>query len=264
MYTKHAYTPPGGHVGETKKAIGYTRRAIGYTRVSTEEQARDGVSLAAQADLLSRYCAERGLELVEVIEDAAVSGAVPIAKRRGGARVVDALETHRVDALVAAKLDRLFRSSIDCAVMSDRWRSLGVELHILDVHVDTTDPRGEFFLTIMSAVAQLERKLIGERVKAVLMYKRANGEVTGGKTRYGERVAADGVHIEADPDECEVIEQILAMRDAGFTLRAIVDKLNEAAQTARGVAWHLNTVVRIIKREKARVEAARLRGEDDE
>jgi DNA invertase Pin-like site-specific DNA recombinase len=65
-------------------------RAIGYVRVSTAKQV-DGHSLEAQTAAIRAYCASRGLELVDIVVDAAESGRTPLAERDGGRRVLSAI-----------------------------------------------------------------------------------------------------------------------------------------------------------------------------
>lgn len=85
------------------------RVVVGYVRVSTEEQAAEGVSLDAQEAALRAYSAMRGLTLVEVVIDAGVSAGKPLSSREGGRRVLDLVKRGKVGAVIAWKLDRLFR-----------------------------------------------------------------------------------------------------------------------------------------------------------
>lgn len=63
-------------------------KAICYIRVSTEEQARAGVSLEAQEEKLRAYCQLQGLEILEIVREEGVSASKPLGTRPGGARVV--------------------------------------------------------------------------------------------------------------------------------------------------------------------------------
>ena len=57
-------------------------KAIGYVRVSTEEQAREGVSLENQKDRIRNYCQYKGFSLAQIIEDAGISGGKNKARAR--------------------------------------------------------------------------------------------------------------------------------------------------------------------------------------
>ena len=74
-----------------------------YVRVSTAEQARSGLSLDAQVENARAYCAFKGFTVVEVVEDAGVSGGIALARRPGGARVRELFETVPCGTLVACK-----------------------------------------------------------------------------------------------------------------------------------------------------------------
>lgn len=66
-------------------------KAICYVRVSTEEQARGGVSLEAREEKLRAYCQLQGLEILEIVWEEGVSAFKPLGTRPGGARVAEAL-----------------------------------------------------------------------------------------------------------------------------------------------------------------------------
>ncbi len=123
------------------------RKIAGYVRVSTEEQSREGISLDAQRARIEAYCAMRGLELVELVDDPGVSASKPLRARAGGQRLLDLLRRRRITGIVAFKLDRLFRNCADCLGNVEVWDRAGVGLHLLDLGgsaIDTssaTEPR---------------------------------------------------------------------------------------------------------------------------
>jgi DNA invertase Pin-like site-specific DNA recombinase len=100
-------------------------------------QVDDGTSLEAQRAAVERYAHGMGLELVTVIEDAGVSGSVPLAQRPGGRRVLEMIERGEVGAVIAPKLDRLFRDAEDALKVTREWDERGVAMHLLDLRVDT-------------------------------------------------------------------------------------------------------------------------------
>ena len=81
------------------------RKVAGYVRVSSEEQSREGISLDAQRARIVAYCAMRGLDLVELVEDPGVSAAKPLNARPGGQRILELLRRRRIAGVVAFKLD---------------------------------------------------------------------------------------------------------------------------------------------------------------
>jgi site-specific DNA recombinase len=101
-------------------------KAIAYVRVSTIEQADEGVSVDAQQAAVRAYCTLRGLDLAEIMVDAAVSGGKVLESRHGGKRVLEAVRKRTVRAVVACKLDRLFRDAGDCLNVTKDWDRAGV------------------------------------------------------------------------------------------------------------------------------------------
>ena len=81
------------------------KNAVGYIRVSTADQAKEGVSLEAQADRLRAYCQMRGLNLVEIVADEGVSGTVPFCDREGGRKVLAMVKAGMVTEIIGLKLD---------------------------------------------------------------------------------------------------------------------------------------------------------------
>jgi len=228
-----------------------TNAAAAYIRVSTEEQAREGVSLAAQEQRVRAYCTMRGLDLVAVVIDAGVSAGKPLHKREGGSKVLALLKSGKVQHVVAVKLDRLFRDCADCLEVTRRWDRASVALHLIDLGgqaVDTSSAMGRFFLTVMAGAAEMERNLVSERVKAALAYKRSKGEKLGGDVPFGAKLATDGITLERCPIEARAEELIVALRADGMSIRAIAAHLNSQGVPSRGKAWHPTTVARLLKR----------------
>ena len=83
------------------------------------------------------------------------------------------------DVVVAKSLDRLSRSTKDLFEIIDVIKNKGAKLKILDMNVDTSTPQGEFFLTIMAGMAELERKTIVERTKEGVAIAKAAGKYRG-------------------------------------------------------------------------------------
>lgn len=231
-----------------------TVRAVAYVRVSTDEQARSGLGLEAQVERIRAYAAFRGLELVEIVTDAGVSGSVPLAKRPGGRKVCDMVEAGAVNAVVGAKLDRLFRDAADCLTMTRTWDDAGVGLHLLDLGVDTTTATGRAFLTMAAAFAELERNLIGERTAAALGALRSQGVRLGrapfGASRADKRDEAGRRTWEAVQDEAATVRLMVELRAEGRSLREIAAELTaRGIPTQRGGAWQACTVGKILARE---------------
>jgi len=200
---------------------------VGYIRVSTGEQAEAGASLPAQRTAIEAEADRRGWDLVEVFEDAGVSGK-SMSGRKALQAALSAVETGEASGLVVSKLDRLSRSVVDAVSLLERSQREGWTLVCCDIGVDTSTPSGEAMASMMATFAQLERRLIGQRTKDALAARRA-----------------EGVRLGRPPTlPRKVVERIVRDRDSGMGWTAIGRRLDaEGIPTAHGGArWYAATV----------------------
>src|SRR5438105_1968455 len=115
---------------------------LGYVRVSTDEQARDGVSLDAQAAKIRDYCRLHELPLARVLVDRGLSGKG--LDRPALQELFTAAEAGQVAGIVVYKLDRLSRRTRDLLDLVDRLERAGVALHSLQEKLDTKSAVGRF------------------------------------------------------------------------------------------------------------------------
>ncbi|TMB17099.1 MAG: recombinase family protein [Deltaproteobacteria bacterium] len=142
-----------------------------YLRVSTSEQ-----TVENQRNDLRAYCAARGWNNVIEYSDTA-SGTRE--RRPGLDHLMSEVKSRRVDVVVVAAFDRLGRSVRHLVETLELLRHLDVEFISLREQIDTGSPLGQAVFTIIAAIAQLERSLIVERVKAGLRRARAEGKRLG-------------------------------------------------------------------------------------
>lgn len=225
--------------------------AVGYARVSTLDQAREGVSLEAQQERIRLYCAANALELSAIYTDEGESAGTPLAERAKGAELVRAIDAGNVSAVVALKLDRLFRNAVDCLDTVQRWEKGKTALHLIDMGgqaLNTRSAAGRFFLTIMAAAGEMERLLIGERTATALAEKKRQGVRLGG-VPFGFREARPGGPLIAHAVELRAVRLILSCADEGMSLRGIAARLTaDGHRTQRGGHWQAETVRKIIER----------------
>ncbi len=222
-----------------------TTRAVAYIRVSTDKQADEGVSLAAQREKLRAYASLYDLEIVAYVEDAGASAKT--LDREGLQRALAMLDAGEADALLVAKLDRLTRSVRDLdTLLSAHFAEGRRDLLSVAENIDTRSAAGRLVLNILASVSQWEREAIGERTREALAHKKARGERVGG-VPFGFRVAPDGATLEQDADEQEALALIRALRADGLSIRAIADELERRGVAARGARWSKSSVGRICK-----------------
>ena len=207
-----------------------TSPVVGYVRVSTAEQADSGLGLEAQRRAIHQECERRGWELLGIEEDAGWSGKV--AGRPGLQRALAACKAGQAGGLVVAKLDRLSRSVQQAAALLAEAEHEGWALVALDLGVDLSTPSGEVMAHVLAAIAQFERRLIGQRTKDALAVRRAQG------VRLGRPVMLPAA----------VVDRIATERRAGRPLAAIADGLRtDGIATAHGgAAWWPSTVAKVL------------------
>ena len=221
-----------------------TQRVVGYVRVSTDRQADQGSSLEAQEAKVRAMATVQGATLLEVIVDGGESGRS--LNRPGLQRLLSLVNSGEVTSVIIPKLDRLTRSVKDLCQLLELFERKNVALVSVAESLDTGSAAGRLVITIMGAVSQWEREAIGERTRDVLSHKRSNGERVG-NIQYGYRLSGDGLHVEPEPNEQEVLAAIRALRGRHRSLREIAAALNDRGlRTRRGSKWRHEYVKNVI------------------
>jgi DNA invertase Pin-like site-specific DNA recombinase len=151
-----------------------TAKVAIYARVST---ANNGQSPEMQLRELREYCARRNWTVAGEYVDVGISGAKD--SRPELNRLIADSHRRRFDAVVVWKFDRFARSVSHLLKALETFQALGIEFVSLTEGVDTSTPAGRMIFTVLGAVAELERSLIRERVKAGLRNAKAKGKHVG-------------------------------------------------------------------------------------
>jgi DNA invertase Pin-like site-specific DNA recombinase len=145
-----------------------------YARVST---AGNGQDPAMQTRELREYCDRRGWTVAGEYVDIGISGTKE--RRPELDRLLAEAHRRRFDAVVVWRFDRFARSVSHLLRALETFKALGIEFVSLSEQVDTSTPTGKMVFTVLGAVAELERSLIVERVRAGLRNARAKGKRLG-------------------------------------------------------------------------------------
>jgi DNA invertase Pin-like site-specific DNA recombinase len=218
-------------------------RAAIYARFSSDLQ--DLRSIADQVDLARRYAETRGLNVVEVYDDAAISGASTL-NRPGLLRLIADAQARKFNVIVTESLDRLSRSQADIAALYERLQFLGVRIETLadgavsEIHIGLKGTMSALFL---KDLAQKTRRGQIGRVKA--------GRIPGGKS-YGYDVLKDGDdrgRRAINEDEAAVIRRIFHEYATGKGPLSIVRDLNrEQVPGPTGRHWNASALLGSPKR----------------
>jgi DNA invertase Pin-like site-specific DNA recombinase len=189
--------------------------------VSTAKQANEGESLDVQRRQLKGYADMHGLTIDETMVEEGVSGSVPVLERPQGGLLFAKLK--KGDAVIAPKLDRLFRSALDALTVVEDLKNRGVSLHLLDLGGDISgNGLSKLFLTIAAAFAEAERDRIRERITQVKADQKARNRYLGGTVPFGFR-QGEGGELVRDEDAQEGIRQVTGLWAEGKALRPISD-----------------------------------------
>ena len=152
-----------------------TKRAAVYLRVSTMDQHAE-----TQLHDLRQLAGQRGFEIAETYTDH-ISGTR--AKRPGLDKLMSDARRGRFDVVLVWACDRLARSVRHFLEVLDEFNHLGIEFVSFRAQLDTGGPLGRAVVVIISVVAELERNLIVERVKAGMRRARMEGQRIGRPAR---------------------------------------------------------------------------------
>ena len=173
-----------------------------YARVSTLDKGQD---TEVQLRELREYASRRRWSAVEYVDNG-VSGTKDSRPQLN--RLMHDAQRRRFDVVLVARFDRFARSVSHLLRALEQFHALGIDFVSLSEACDATTPQGKILFTILGAVAEFERALICERVRAGLANARAKGRVPGPKP-----VTLD-------------LASVAARRERGESLRTIAASLN--------------------------------------
>lgn len=219
--------------------------AIGYVRVSTEGQAEDGVSLAAQRAKIEAWAKLHDEAELLVFEDAGLSGS-SLTQRVG---LQEALESacERKGTLVVYSLSRLARSTRDTLTISDRLAKAGAELVSLSEKIDTSSASGKMVFRMLAVLAEFERDQISERTRAAMAHLRKQRKRISRFVPYGWDLDPNTGELRPNVTEQAVLTRMAGLRAEGRSLRDVAQALDELGiPTKTGTSGWTAKVVRTI------------------
>jgi DNA invertase Pin-like site-specific DNA recombinase len=209
--------------------------ALLYARVSTQLQVNDGVSLDVQERQLQQAAELAGFTDIELVREEGRSGK-SISGRPALTETLKRLDAGEAQALFVTRIDRLARSTQDFLSIVDRANKNGWRLVMLDLNLDTSSYQGRFVVTIMSALAEMERGIIAERQRDVHKDRRARGIVWG----------VDMGPKNKTPEEIK--QRVLSERASGASYKTIADGLNrDEIPTQNLRKWYPTTVKNLLE-----------------
>ncbi len=191
------------------------KRVALYLRVSTGEQTTEN-----QRRELEEVARRSGWQVVEVYEDAGISGANGREKRPAFDKLMKDASRRQFDMVAAWSVDRLGRSLQHLVSFLSELHALKVDLYLHQQGIDTTTPAGKAMFQMMGVFAEFERAMIQERINAGLARARAQGKRLGrapGPSRKRQRVT----------------RAVLKLRREGASIRNIAKAVQVAPGTVQ-------------------------------
>jgi putative DNA-invertase from lambdoid prophage Rac len=178
-----------------------------YARVSTLTQSGpDKTSIAEQLAKCKAVASLRGpIGKYDFMthSDSGVSGSVPLNDRPAGKDMLDQL--HPGDIVLAAKMDRIFRSGVDALATVEKFKKQKIGLILCDIGIEPVadSPVATMFFSMLAAFAQFERERICERIAEGKKAKAAKGGLSGGPVPFGFSKVGEGPKAILVPNEIE-------------------------------------------------------------
>lgn len=188
-------------------------KAAAYLRVSTLL----GQTTDNQAIPIREFCKARGFDLTQEheYEDIGISGS--LGRRAGLDRLLADAKRGKFKIVVCTALDRLGRSVKNLLTLLDELSALGVKCIFLRDNIDLSTPQGQMIMTVLAAIAQLEREITRQRIKESLAARKLLAAKTGSGWRCGRPQKIDS----------DITKQVIDLRAQGLSIRAIENALGK-------------------------------------
>lgn len=200
------------------------KKCVLYPRVSTEMQV-DGYSLEGQKNSLKRFADREEMEIVDIYEDAGKSGKSIEGRPAFKKMLSDIKNGLEIDYILVYKLSRFGRNAADILNSLEFVQSYGINLICIEEGIDSSQTSGKLLISVLSAVAEIERENIIEQTMNGRREKARQGGWNGGFAPYGYYLKDNQLLIEETEAEA---------------IRIIFDKFANSDIGLGGVAKYLN------------------------
>ncbi|MGG1267946.1 recombinase family protein [Brevibacillus laterosporus] len=221
-----------------------------YIRVSTDEQAKEGISLEEQQERLVAYCKANGWKDYTLYIDDGYSAKTTA--RPEFQRMMGDIRAKRIEIVVTTKIDRLTRRLIDLLSFIEELDKYDCHFKSSTESFDTSTPVGRMVLQLLGVFAEFERERNAERVKDNMVHMAKFMDQRKGKAIsracYGYDIV-DKTYV-VNPQEAEVVQQMAEMVLQGIGSRRIAASLNERGiPTKSGSQWYDRVIRELLRRE---------------
>lgn len=214
-----------------------------YVRVSTDDQRDNGYSIDSQLRMIKEYCEKNEYDIVDVYNDAGHSGKDLL--RPDMQRLLKDIKSHKLEKLIAIKVDRLTRNNYDGFWLLNYCEEHDVKIELILEPYDVSTANGEMIFGMNLVFGQRERKEIGARTKRA-MEEMALERVHPSKAPYGYIRNKETGHLEIEPIEAEVIKDIFDLCKQGNSVRGIATIMKDTNRYLKNGKWKSDRVYKIL------------------
>jgi DNA invertase Pin-like site-specific DNA recombinase len=218
-------------------------KAFAYLRVSGRAQV-EGDGFDRQILACEKYAADNGFEIAEVFREEAISGTKELDDRPALASLLAALEENGIKTILIEKLDRLARDlMVQETIIADLRKRGFTLISVYEPDLCSDDPSRKLMRQIMGAIAEYDRVMIVQKLRAARGRKKLKHGKGEGRHAFGEK-----------PEEVEALRHIRDLRAARYTAKQIAEFLNKPDsmfKSRSGLPWRGTTVAKILRRMEA-------------
>ena len=214
-----------------------------YVRVSTEDQRDNGYSIDSQLRMIKEYCEKNNYDIVDIYNDAGHSGKDLM--RPEMQRLLKDIKSHKIEIIVAIKVDRLTRNNYDGFWLLNYCEENDVKIELILEPYDVTTANGEMIFGMNLVFGQRERKEIGARTKRA-MEEMALKHIHPSKAPYGYIRNKETGHLEIEPIEAQVVKEIFELCKQGNSTRNISITLKNKKAYLKTGKWTSDRVYKIL------------------
>lgn len=217
-----------------------------YMRVSTEEQAKDGFSIHAQKEKLSKYASANDWEVIDYYIDDGISGK-NLQDRPDVTRLINDVKLGKINNVLVYKLDRITRSVKDLINLIELFEKNDCCFNSVTEKLDTSNAVGRMFIKIIGIFAEFERENLAERVSFGYEQKTREGNYTNTNGVNGYDYVIGKGTLTINEEEKNTIQNIYKEYLNGVSMLKIAKDLNKKnIPSKRGGKWGQSTIKSIL------------------
>ena len=217
-----------------------------YMRVSTEEQAKDGFSIHAQKEKLSKYASANDWEVIDYYIDDGISGK-NLQDRPDVTRLINDVKLGKINNVLVYKLDRITRSVKDLINLIELFEKNDCCFNSVTEKLDTSNAVGRMFIKIIGIFAEFERENLAERVSFGYEQKTREGNYTNTNGVNGYDYVVGKGTLTINEQEKNTIKNIYKEYLNGSSMLKIAKDLNKKnIPGKRGGKWGQSTIKSIL------------------